>query len=133
MSTRSAIIQRQDDGSFLGIYCHSDGYPTGVGRTLAEHWQDPEKIGALIALGDISCLGPTTASGGRYDGTFAYMRDRGETGLEAHRGSTWEAVAATIGHNGYVYVHDGQRWTCNGLPLADAIAKDEAGEDVAAS
>jgi hypothetical protein len=129
MSTRSAIIQQQDDGSYRGIYCHFDGYPTGVGKVLLEHYQDPGKVSALIALGDISSLGSSTDYVGG-NGTVAYMRDRGETECEPKVGATSSAVAEFIGHNGYVYVFSGGGWTCNGKPISDAIAADENGDDV---
>ena len=41
------------------IYCHLDGGPQGVGETLQENYQDEQKIRGLIALGDLTCLGPT--------------------------------------------------------------------------
>lgn len=41
---------------FLGIYCHSDGYPCGVGKTLLKHYNTYEKALNLILGGDYSCL-----------------------------------------------------------------------------
>lgn len=57
MSTRSRIGVRLSDGKIKSIYCHFDGYPEGVGRTLTKHYTDPKKVEDLIALGDISVLG----------------------------------------------------------------------------
>jgi len=58
MSTRSNIgIEDPETGAVRAIYCHSDGYLEGVGKTLLEHWTDRAKIEALIALGSISSLG----------------------------------------------------------------------------
>lgn len=136
MSTRSAIIMKEPDGAgFAGIYCHFDGYESGVGKTLLEHYSDPAKVAALIALGDISCLGERVEPKGRHsydeaeDGTtVAYMRDRGEKGLAAKRAPTASRVAQKIGHNGYIYVFDGNGWTCNGMPLAEAIKAEEEEE-----
>ena len=59
MSTRSNIIRQNPDGTCRMIYCHSDGYPTGVGSLLAERYTDPETIDRLLDLGDISWLGET--------------------------------------------------------------------------
>lgn len=59
MSTRSDIIKQNPDGTCRMIYCHNDGYPDGVGRTLAGHYADPESIDRLLDLGDISWLGET--------------------------------------------------------------------------
>lgn len=56
MSTRSHIGIWNEDGSLDVIYCHWDGYPSYNGALLLHHYQDPEKIRELIALGDISSL-----------------------------------------------------------------------------
>lgn len=59
MATRSNIGARQEDGTIRVIYCHWDGYPEGVGATLAEHYTESAKIDALLNLGDLSTLGDT--------------------------------------------------------------------------
>lgn len=134
MSTRSAIICKTTHG-YAGIYCHFDGYCDGVGRTLLEHYADPHKVRALIDLGDISSLGERVEPIGPHSyekceegTTVAYMRDRREKECEAQTGKTAEEVAGKIGHDGYVYVFDGTAWTCNGLPLEEAIAAELAGD-----
>ncbi len=155
MSTRSAIITKID-GRYHGIYCHSDGYLAGVGRTLLEHYSDPAKVAELLALGDLSTLGSvigekhdfdwtlTAYAGGdwskvrddpRYEMCKAYHRDRGEP-LHAVAGSTWPVVGSLIGHDGYVYVFDHREkaWSVSeGGPLQPlslvvpaAIAAEEA-------
>ena len=122
MSTRSAIIMKTDDG-YAGIYCHFDGYPSGVGQTLLDNYQDLEKVNDLIRLGDISQLGARVVPIGEHsygqpetNTTVAYMRDRGESGCYFSAGATVAEVAATIGHNGYVYVFENSAWTCNDIP-----------------
>ena len=55
MSTRSNIGILDENG-YLAIYCHSDGYTDGVGRTLYYHYQDEARIRSLLALGAISVL-----------------------------------------------------------------------------
>jgi hypothetical protein len=72
MSTRSRIAIENQDGSVKSIYCHFDGYLSGVGRLLKEYYTTQAKVEALIELGDISSLEMTPAS------TDAYHRDRGE-------------------------------------------------------
>lgn len=57
MSTRSRIAIEQSDGTIKSVYCHSDGYPEGVGAILKKHYTDPEKIEKLLELGDLSRLG----------------------------------------------------------------------------
>lgn len=131
MSTRSAIIERTENGTYRGIYCHLDGYCTGVGQTLLSHYKDAAKVASLIKLGDVSSLGERVEPVGyhsfnqREDGTtVAYIRDRGESGCEARTGATSQAVADRIGHNGYVYVFENNEWTCNGVPLEVAVQKE---------
>jgi hypothetical protein len=60
MSTRSRIGILNDDRSVTSIYCHFDGYPSGVGAILVAHYHDTVKVRELISLGDISSLGATT-------------------------------------------------------------------------
>ena len=49
MATRSVIGYIQTDGSFLGCYCHYDGYPSGVGSYLLK--MNPEDIRILVNQG----------------------------------------------------------------------------------
>jgi hypothetical protein len=83
---------------FVGIYCHWDGYPEGVGATLREHYTDDQKITTLMRLGALSSLAPLLVAPVReavlaqgaeeapkhtfekpVEGvTVAYHRDRGE-------------------------------------------------------
>ena len=127
MSTRSAIIMKTQEG-YAGIYCHFDGYESGVGQTLLDHYSgegkaSADKVASLIALGDISVLdrrveptGPHQFSNRETGTTLAYHRDRGEDwdDVKPVVGPTAQAVAKQIGHNGYVYVFEDGRWTCNG-------------------
>lgn len=41
---------------YLGIYCHHDGYPDGVGRELANNYNDFQKAFNLILGGDCSSI-----------------------------------------------------------------------------
>lgn len=92
MGTRSNIGMIHPDGTFEVIYCHYDGYLSGVGKTLQNHYTDKLKVKDLLALGDICTLGerttPTPGSGHTYDDPEkgvckAFRRDRGETGVDA--------------------------------------------------
>lgn len=87
MSTRSIIaLDRGFYDAYLAIYCHYDGHPTGVGRTLFSNYGS-ENIEALINLGSLSSLGrklePYEGEAHSFDNpapdtTVAYHRDRGE-------------------------------------------------------
>ena len=71
MATRSRIAIENQDGTVNSVYCHFDGYLSGVGKTLFNHY-DQEKLEKLLELGDISVLKESTLN------TIAYHRDRGE-------------------------------------------------------
>jgi hypothetical protein len=134
MSTRSAIIIQTEDG-FEGVYCHSDGYPAGVGRTLLDHYQDRDKVRRLVALGDLSYLEERVEPDGSRPHSFdapqsgvtvAYGRDRGEDGVKTKGGATLAEVEDRIGHDGHVYVYClNGHWDHNGILLARAVAADE--------
>jgi hypothetical protein len=49
MATRSVIGYMQEDDSFIGVYCHYDGYPSGVGRILMK--MNSEDIKAMVTAG----------------------------------------------------------------------------------
>lgn len=99
MGTRSLIGILNKDGSVKHIYCHWDGYPSGAGKTLVEHYTSFEKIQALLKLGDLSVLGEEIGvkhpfetynlpdeEQKKYEGMcFAYGRDRGEKGIAARK------------------------------------------------
>ena len=92
MATRSAIGIKLENGNIMAVYCHWDGYPSNNGAILAENYTDPEKIKALISLGDISSLRPEIGVQHPFDTyyfseeekekykdmTTFYGRDRGE-------------------------------------------------------
>ena len=85
MATRSRIAIENQDGTVDSIYCHFDGYLSGVGKTLFNHY-DEEKLEKLIELGDISSLGDGT------EDTIAYHRDRGEDFYSASYSNVEELI-----------------------------------------
>lgn len=131
MGTRS-IIGKRDGDTVKVIYCHWDGYPSGVGATLLEHYQDPEKIDRLLSLGDISGLGSDTEAGS----TVAYHRDRGEAQEDTSAEVlSWPINAGEVcarKDGAYMYLWDegwkiAKRWTGDNTewaPVEDAIAVD---------
>lgn len=56
MSTTSSIAALQPDGRVKSIYCHWDGHPDNVGKTLKEFYNTDEKVNELISLGSLSRL-----------------------------------------------------------------------------
>lgn len=105
MATRSIIGVVNPDRTVTAIYCHYDGFPTGVGVTLKSHWSTPASIEALMGLGDLSTLGLCIES------TTAYHRDRGEE-LNIRRYTDTVALlkaAADVGAD-YVYTWSDGQW-----------------------
>jgi hypothetical protein len=99
MGTRSRIGVMHGD-KVKSVYCHWDGYLEHNGRMLQEHY-DSSKANHLVALGDLSSLGPNIGEKHSFDieakyGTPEYLaeaehkatmctfygRDRGESGTE---------------------------------------------------
>jgi hypothetical protein len=64
MSTRSTIALEFADGTVQQVYCHFDGYLSGVGAELRSDYSDPFALRELIDGGDMSCIGePYTERG----------------------------------------------------------------------
>lgn len=57
MGTRSIIAATNLDHTISAIYCHWDGYLSGVGKLLLDHYTNPDDITRLMGLGDLSWLG----------------------------------------------------------------------------
>ena len=119
MATRSRIGMEQPNGEVRSIYCHWDGYPEGVGATLQEHYVDPEKVEALIALGNISVLQPLVepdVPGVEHSFanpapcvTIAYHRDRGEEFRAPRIDASVESFSRSdIEQYGYVFTQSGE-------------------------
>lgn len=92
MSTQSFIGVLCKEGIIKFVYCHSDGYPSYLGRMLLTHYNTPELATALVDLGSLSMvrerLAPDEGETHTFDTpvrhgpkggvTTAYHRDRGE-------------------------------------------------------
>jgi|694.fasta_scaffold71944_3 hypothetical protein len=115
MSTNSSIAKLQPDGSVKEIYCHWDGHPSSVGKTLMEHYTTEEKVDQLIALGNISVLGKEIGSKQDFDNPVkdtcvVYGRDRDEVNMEANHFANpqdWHAYC-NESHYEYSYLFLGE-------------------------
>ena len=56
MSTNSVVAYVRSDGSLVSSYVHYDGYETGVGMTLLEHYNSEERALAVSVGGYYSSL-----------------------------------------------------------------------------
>ena len=138
MSTRSHIGIWNEDGSLDVIYCHWDGYPSYNGALLLHHYQDPEKIRELIALGDISLLAESVKPA---EGVVvAYGRERHEDGVDTKHFDTLDEYKKLMRSEGgyieYVYLYQASDRKWIWTPATDNIGlvelKDLTEENVAA-
>lgn len=123
MGTMATIGIEETDRTIMAVTVHFDGMPSRVGRTLAEHYSDAERLRSLLTLGDLNILAPTIApepgTPHSYDHPqpgvcVAYLRDRPHTdvGMDvdgcrpksfAHRGEFLDWARRHGGRYGYLY------------------------------
>lgn len=115
MATRSRIGYVSESGKIVSAYCHWDGYPSHNGKILLEHFNEMEKVKALVAGGDMSILAPSIEkpNGHTFDSpvdghVVYYGRDRGETDV----GSREDADESEFLNNGeeYNYLFNKGKW-----------------------
>ncbi len=111
MATRSRIGMKNADGTYTSIYCHWDGYPDSVGKTLFNHYTDFDKVKQLMGLGDISSLGAEIGEKHDFDKApdevcNVYGRDRGETDVDAHT----SAQLNDLFREEYAYIFEDGKW-----------------------
>lgn len=104
MATRSAIGFWKEDG-IKAVYCHFDGYLSGVGKILIENY-DRNKMEKLCEEGDISSLSEDLAS------TVFYCRDRNEpkNQTQAREGLSHDELRNVFRGCDYFYVLQDNRW-----------------------
>jgi hypothetical protein len=106
MSTRSYIGRlNQDDGTVDYVYCHHDGYPSGVGSILVKHYSRPEDVASLLELGDMSALNTDTET------SVFYGRDRHESETEAKQVRNQDEFGS-LDEFKYLYDEYSEQWTC---------------------
>lgn len=115
MATRSTIWAKQEDGRFKGVYCHFDGYLSGVGQNLLNHYNTFEKVNELISNGSISALykqiKPTIENysfeNREDDVCLFYHRDRGDD-LEIYEINNFDDFEKY--HEEYAYFFIDGKW-----------------------
>jgi len=128
MATRSFICKSLPNNTVVGVYCHYDGYPSGVGATLSTHYTTTPRVDALLSLGSISQLHPRlvpdlgdthTFDNPANNVTVAYHRDRGEAMSSTTFPSLDVMVANVADQLGveFVYIWDGNEWVTMDLTL----------------
>ncbi len=118
MATRSAIIVQTKPGvdSFMGVYCHYDGYLEHNGKILFKHYNSRKKALKLVRRGNMSVLGKFHTKGNNHtfetpskNYTIYYGRDRNETGQKPTVGPLELVMSSFGGCIKYVFI-DGE-WT----------------------
>lgn len=113
MGTRSYIAKQMGADQYLTIYCQLGGYPEEAGATLVKYYDTPEKVDALLALGDLYDLcEKLSPDPGHHDFavpqpgvTLAYQRDGGCTGWEATMKTLEELRDWEFDGIEYIYVY----------------------------
>ena len=128
MATRSFICKSLPNNTIVGVYCHYDGYPSGVGATLTTHYATDERVKALLNLGSISQLHPRlvpdlgdthTFAKPAKNVTVAYHRDRGEA-LSTTTFPSLDVMVENVAHQlgvEFVYIWDSNEWVTMDLTL----------------
>lgn len=144
MATRSTIAIERRDGTVRAVYCHWDGYLENNGQLLAAHYDEPETIEALVALGQISSLSPTVGTQHSFEDrdhgqTTFYGRDRGETNVGPRDFASYEDYLQNMQMEEYNYIWRGAweveyyatkgRYVSLTDALADEIVEEALAED----
>lgn len=87
--------------NYIGIYCHWDGYPDGVGKVLLEKFNDYEKALNLVSGGWCSSVD--------FDGVRHYANRNGEEWEEIKPSQTDE-LSIVCGWTEYAYVFQDGEW-----------------------
>ena len=117
MSTRSIIGKQNPDDTISFIYCHFDGYPSGVGQTLVENYKTETYVDELLKLGDLSILDKYLGevqdfTNPRSEWCLAYGRDRGESDTE-YKTVPYDAFfESSIRGEDYKYLFSNNEWKC---------------------
>ena len=93
-------------GNYIGIYCHSDGYPSGVGNVLKKKFNNYEQVLNLVAGGHCSFVW--------FDGVRRYATRKGEEWeyLTPKQGNTPKEVYEKIDCQ-YAYLFEEGEWLVN--------------------
>jgi hypothetical protein len=119
MATRSSIGIELENGNVLSIYCHWDGYPSGNGKILHDHYTDRNKVIELINLGNISYLerevNPPEGSEHSFNYPFpnvtvSYHRDRDEEYKGPEKFETSEIFSENFGQSWAYLFNNSNQW-----------------------
>lgn len=97
MATRSRIAVELSDGTVKSVYCHWDGYPSGVGRDLLDmEFNSTDEVEDFINEGDRSTV------------HLSYAKWRGEDCPPQIHASVSDFFNGDIEEYGYLFTQEGQ-------------------------
>jgi hypothetical protein len=109
MATRSTIAIKNSDGIIESIYCHWDGDSNG--QILKEHYSTEDRVRELISHGNASYLEAEINPKGEHsfekpeNGVCVfYGRDRGESGQEKKKSSSFREWKQLFEEYNYLFV-----------------------------
>lgn len=108
MATRSFIRMELPTGEKRSIYCHYDGYPSHNGAILAKYYNTTEKVKELLALGDLSVLGPKPNPNPEFAHSFGGPKQK-DVCVAYHRDRD-EELRFSEGKDAYNYLWNGRGW-----------------------
>lgn len=116
MSTNCLIGKRLKFGAIKAIYCHFDGHPIWVGKTLKKYYTTNKKTDKLIELGSISFLGEDIGCKHSFDSpkdntVTAFHRDRGDERLNIMNFDSLQSFLDTKFIK-YYYLWENNMWKC---------------------
>ena len=111
MGTRSNIALVKKGGAVEAVYCQHDGYPEGIGKTLAKRYDTEEEVAALLELGAIWILRGTLKTCVFFRRDFGGRNTEENTRAERYA-SLAECVAAQDGNVDieWLYLFADDRW-----------------------
>jgi hypothetical protein len=98
MATRCYIGFKNLDGSIRAVYSHWDGYPDKVGSKLLSSYNTPEKINALLDMGNISSL----------EGTLETSDFYREIGEEFYRNIIKNDISELVEEEAKTYINENE-------------------------
>lgn len=106
MSTRATIAVRLGQDSYDAVYLHQDGYPQHTGEVLRARHTSLDQAKSLVAGGDIRSLDAETGVADYFGECSNPERIYSQDALVERANQMWAQ---------YLYVFDGEAWTCVGL------------------
>jgi hypothetical protein len=105
MSTRCLIALQLDDDNVRYIYCHHDGYLSGIGVELNKYFKNYDDVLMMILAGDCSYI---------EDGVACHYTSRGEDWASNRP----EQKTEPRRHEDYLYVFKDGAWK---IPVNDEM------------